>query len=132
MSNNRLTTPDKFTHSLQEILDEAGDVCAEALDIGLHKGALLTGKEWRANAPVSKSGGDHTHYKDTIRTSKASTKADEPEYVVHSSKPGLPHLLEKGHATIGGGRVAPVVHIEPAANDGFDYAMEKIEEGLNF
>ena len=44
--------------------------------------------------------------------------------------PGLPHLLEKGHATIGGGRVPGRVHIDPAAQSGFDAAMQAVEEGL--
>lgn len=34
---------------------------------------------------------------------------------IYSTKPGLPHLLEFGHATRNGGRVEGRAHIEPVA-----------------
>ena len=33
--------------------------------------------------------------------------------IIHSKKPGLPHLLEKGHALRQGGRTGAYVHIKP-------------------
>lgn len=129
--SSRTVTPDKFARSVEDFLDAAGEACQESLDTGLHKGALHTAKEWRKAAPVSKSkGAEHQHYNKTIRTTCTTSKSSEPEYVVHSSKPGLPHLLEKGHATVGGGRVAPVVHIEPAAEEGFQLALDTIDGDL--
>jgi len=38
--------------------------------------------------------------------------------VGNSKYPGLVHLLEKGHAKTGGGRVRPYVHLAPAAKSG--------------
>lgn len=44
--------------------------------------------------------------------------------IIHNKKkPGLTHLLEKGHAKRGGGRVAGRVHIAPAES----YAIQEIE-----
>lgn len=52
-----------------------------------------------------------------------------------ASMPGLAHLLEKGHASIGGGFVPAYEHISPAADEAFDdferFLDEAIEEALN-
>lgn len=52
-----------------------------------------------------------------------------------ASMPGLAHLLEKGHASIGGGYVPAYEHISPAADDAFSdfetFVEEAIEEALN-
>jgi hypothetical protein len=48
-------------------------------------------------------------------------------YIIHNkNKPGLAHLLEKGHAKRGGGRVAGKPHIGPAA----DYNIAAMEERI--
>lgn len=51
------------------------------------------------------------------------------------SMPGLAHLLEKGHASIGGGYVPAYEHIAPAADTAFgrfeDLLEQAIEEAIN-
>lgn len=42
--------------------------------------------------------------------------------------PGLPHLLEFGHAKVGGGRTTVYRHVEPAAEQAFDYTYDEIEK----
>ena len=54
-------------------------------------------------------------------------KSGKTGYIVRQrAKPGLTHLLEKGHAKTGGGRVAPVVHIEPAE----EHAIKEFEDRI--
>ena len=51
---------------------------------------------------------------------------------VHSkNKYQLAHLLEKGHAKRGGGRVAGKLHIAPAEENGVQMLENLIEEALS-
>ena len=51
------------------------------------------------------------------------------------SLPGLPHLLEKGHASVGGGFVGGREHIAPAAEEAFEDFEQRadlaVERALN-
>lgn len=46
------------------------------------------------------------------------------------SMPGLAHLLEHGHALVGGGSARAFVHIEPAADEAFDQFGKLLEEAI--
>ena len=47
--------------------------------------------------------------------------------IIHNKKrPGLAHLLEKGHAKRGGGRVAPQKHIEPVE----EWIVKELEQRI--
>lgn len=51
--------------------------------------------------------------------------------VIHNKKkPGLTHLLEKGHAKRGGGRVGPIKHIEPVEQWVIKEMVNRIENEL--
>ena len=53
------------------------------------------------------------------------------EVVVHSkNRYQLAHLLEKGHAKRGGGRVGGKVHIAPAEQSGIEQLERDIERAL--
>lgn len=64
------------------------------------------------------------HYAD----SWAKKKTDTGIVVYNKTKPGLTHLLEKGHAKVNGGRTKAIPHIRPAeqrAIKDFEEAVKK-------
>lgn len=56
-------------------------------------------------------GGNRAYYKGWGMKDQ-STKGRARFIIHHRTKPGLPHLLEKGHAKVGGGRVSGKTHIQ--------------------
>ncbi|WP_433959711.1 HK97 gp10 family phage protein [Cytobacillus horneckiae] len=83
-----------------------------------------------ANEAVSKlkqdSPKDTGKYRRGWRVKKVGNKL-----VVHNATSSqLTHLLEKGHAKVGGGRVAPRVHIRPVEEKAIDNFLELVERAI--
>ena len=82
--------------------------------------------EVKANAPVRTG-----QYKKGWAVKKQKETANALELVVHNKKRyRLTHLLEKGHAKRGGGRVRAFPHIAPAEQAGIRELEEGIKRGL--
>lgn len=73
-----------------------------------------------------------TSPKRTGKYKKSWTKIKEGNrYIIHNSKHyRLTHLLEKGHAKVGGGRVPARVHIRPAEEKAIDQYVQKVERAI--
>lgn len=83
-------------------------------------------KEIQNNAPK-----DTGKYKNSFKVTKRKETSNSLEVTVHSKdKYQLTHLLEKGHAKRGGGRVPAQPHIAPAEQEGIRLLTEEIERGL--
>ncbi|MEN8646854.1 HK97 gp10 family phage protein [Bacillus toyonensis] len=90
---------------------------------------LLTAQEEVADLAVSKlrqSGPKKTGaYRKGWRKKKEGNSV-----VVHNTKGQLTHLLEKGHAKVGGGRVPAHVHIRPVEEYVIDEFPRRIERAV--
>lgn len=116
---------DAFGSTISGILGELADKVGDSMPDVVREGAKVGRREWRANAPV-----DTGAYAKTITYRVKKTSDGATAEIGSSTMPGLPHLLEKGHAKVGGGRVAARVHIAPAAEDAFDATEEAAEKAV--
>ena len=111
---------DRFMADLQAILNDVQHAADESIEAGVKAGCEIARDEWQAGAPARTG-----NYAKSIRY-RVKGSGREVQGHVYSTMPGLPHLLEKGHAKVGGGRTRAIEHIAPAADDGFEMAEKVI------
>ena len=78
---------------------------------------------------IAKTGSPERYggYKQGWAVKKTVDRSSQVSVTIHNrKKPGLTHLLEKGHAKRGGGRVAGKPHIAPAE----EYAVNELEAAI--
>lgn len=106
----RLITIDQFASSIHDILEKYGDEINENMDEAVkavsRKGAQAVKSAASSTFNGNKYASGWTSKTETGRTSSHGT-------IYNRTVPGLPHLLENGHAMRGGGRVAGRPHIKP-------------------
>lgn len=121
------TNVNDMADAIMKGLMEYADVSAETVKNAVKKAGNTVKKEASANAP-KKSG----KYKKSFTVTKQKETAESLTVVVHSkNRYQLTHLLEKGHAKRGGGRVEGIPHIGPAEEKGIRQLTGEIERGLS-
>lgn len=121
-----MTSIDDMADEIMKGLTEYADLTDTEMKKAVKKTATSVKKEISANAP-KKTGA----YAKSWTAKKTKENSHSLEMTVHSkNKYQLAHLLEKGHAKRGGGRVAGKPHIAPAEENGVQMLEKLIKEAL--
>ena len=126
MSENQRVTVDGMADAIMEGLLEYADLATDVMKGCVKKAGNTVKKETQENAPM-KSG----KYEKSWAVKRQREISHMLEVVVHSKdRYQLTHLLEKGHAKRGGGRVKAFPHIGPAEETGIRELEDGIRRGL--
>ena len=127
MSENQRVSADRMAEAVMEGLLEYAELAADVMKDCVKKAGNTVKKETQAGAPVRTG-----KYKKSWAVRRQRETSNVLEVVVHSrDRYQLTHLLEKGHAKRGGGRVKAVPHIAPAEEKGVRELEEGIKRGLS-
>lgn len=116
---------DRFALALDDILRDVQQNVDEVVPVAARNSAKKGAAAVRRNARAS-FGGTGKYAKSWGY--KSGKKGQESYAEIGSTMPGLPHLLEKGHATLGGGHVPGREHIANAAKDTFEDFENELSE----
>ena len=120
-------TVDRLSDEIMDALEEYKEMTEEVVQTAVDTVSKETRKIVQAGSPVQTGG-----YQKGWAVKKTSAKAGQVSITVYNrKKPGLTHLLEKGHAKRGGGRVAGQPHIAPAEQYAVSELENKIKRGLS-
>ena len=103
-------------------LNDYAELTTEGMKKAVNDAGKTVRKEIQAGAPARTGA-----YAKSWKVKKTDENSTKLEVTVHSSKPGLPHLLEHGHAKRNGGRTAAQPHIAPAEELGIEQLERDIE-----
>lgn len=111
MAKSKKTPADQLAAAIDKVLAEYGDNVKDNLDTITKEFAQMGAKAVKS-ASRGAFGGTGKYAKGW--TSRYETGRMSAQGVIYNAAtPGLPHLLENGHAKRGGGRVAGKAHIAP-------------------
>ena len=109
-----MTTVDAMADEIMKGLTDYADLADTAMKKAVRKTAKSVKDEIFANAP-KRTGA----YSKSWTVKKTKENSHSLEMTVHSkNRYQLTHLIEKGHAKRGGGRVSGKPHIAPAEENG--------------
>lgn len=118
-----------FSEDIAKILDDYSDEVAKVVQQAEQAAGRATVRELKALAPQ-----DRGKYARSFATKKEGSGRDAT-VIVYSKMPGMPHLLENGHAVsnqygMAGGRVNGKKHWAPAERVGNEKFEQEIRNKL--
>ena len=127
MADNQRVTVDQMADVIMDGLLKYAELATDVMKDCVKKAGNTVKKETQAGAPVRTG-----KYKKSWAVKRQRETSNTLEMVVHSrNRYQLTHLLEKGHAKRGGGRVKAIPHIAPAEEKGIRELEEGIKRGLS-
>ena len=127
MAKRTKCTPETLGACIDEVLKEyEGEIHKNAETITKKMGQ----KGVQAIKNASKSTFKGNKYWKSWTSKVTKEKTGDYSVVIYSKMPGLPHLLEYGHALRQGGRVDGRVHIKPVEETLVEEYQKGIEKGL--
>ena len=122
-----VTSIDDMTSEIMKGLQEYADLADTEVKKAVRKTATEVRKEISSNAPENTGA-----YEKSWTAKKVSENSHSLQMTVYSkNRYQLAHLLEKGHAKRGGGRVSGKPHIAPAEENGVQLLEHLIEGALS-
>lgn len=119
---------DRFGATLEELLGSIDPKVKQGMLRAVRKAAQAGRKSVKRNIPEAgiRSSKNGRYIKGW--TYRVRSTQEGPQAVIgNRDVPGLAHLLEKGHARVGGGRVQAFPHIADAADETFRKFIEEAE-----
>ena len=133
--NTIVINADQFSAAMGSILEDLGTGVAECLEPAVKK----AGREGRkackkraseldiSDAPGRTTWARYVNGFSFTMKRKGNRVVGE---IGQKNVPGLVHLIEKGHAKVGGGKTRAFPHIAPAAEDTFKVLEKEIYEAV--
>lgn len=117
-------TADNLAQAIQEMLEEYADDVSDNVGEATHKVALIGVRALQSESPGGK-------YPRGWRTWSETTRLGQKETIYNNKLPGLPHLLEYGHAKRNGGRTRAIVHIKPIEEQLIKSMQEEVTKAID-
>ena len=123
---SRTVSIDELADAINEGLEEYAELATADMKQAVKKSAKAVKDQINGSAPVRT--GRYAKSWKVKTTAESSTSLEQTVY--SPNRYMLSHLLEKGHAKRGGGRVRAIPHIAPAEEMGIEMFEGLIEKAL--
>lgn len=117
--------PESLQKQLGSILDEYEAEVKEVVKDTLPKVGKETVKELKKTSPK-----DRGRYLKTWKSKIEEDRMGQKLIVYNKDHYMLTHLLEHGHALVGGGRTEPREHIKPAQDNAVENVIKEVKRRL--
>lgn len=129
--NITVSDGNELTIAIKKALEDYSEEVGQGVRKAAEKTAREAVQKLKATSPRSDDGNADGSYASgwTSKKVRTAAKGDIVDITIHNrTKPGLTHLLEKGHALVNGERSRKFVHIKPVEEEAIKKFEERVEE----